>query len=246
MVEYLLQMADDELVLGQRYAEWLGIAPDLEEDVAFSSISQDELAHSLFYYSLLEKLGVGGADALAYARPVGERRNSILLERPRRDWAYTLVRGLCFDVWEQIRLVAAMHSTYLPLAQGAQKIHREERYHLLHMQTWFERLGTAGGEARERLEQAVAQVWVDLPDLFSLGTVGDALQASGILSLTAAKQRFTWEERMQTYFTQAGMVWRTFPATPAQNGRMGQHSADLTELLNTFTEVYQTNPAAVW
>ena len=34
--QLLLPIADDELVLGWRNSEWTGIAPFLEEDVAFS------------------------------------------------------------------------------------------------------------------------------------------------------------------------------------------------------------------
>ncbi len=246
LAEYLLQLADDELAVGQRYAEWLGLAPDLEEDVAFSSISQDELAHSLFYYTLLENLGVGCADELAYARPANERRNSVLLEQPSKDWAYTIARGFCFDVLEQIRLAAALRSTYLPLAQGAQKIQREERYHLLHMQTWFERLGMAGGEARQRLNEAVESLWLDLPDLFSLGTAGNILFKSGVLPLTEAELRQTWEQQVKPSFAHAGLAWRSLPTRSDKNGRLGQHGAALVELLQTFAEVYRTNPVAVW
>ena len=34
-VQLLLALADDELILGWRNSEWTGIAPSLEEDVAF-------------------------------------------------------------------------------------------------------------------------------------------------------------------------------------------------------------------
>jgi 1,2-phenylacetyl-CoA epoxidase catalytic subunit len=58
----LLGLADDELILGWRDSEWTGIAPMLEEDVAFSSIAQNEIGHARAVYELLSE----DADALAF------------------------------------------------------------------------------------------------------------------------------------------------------------------------------------
>ena len=44
--QLLIEYADDELILGWRDSEWTGIAPSLEEDVAFSSIAQNEIGHA--------------------------------------------------------------------------------------------------------------------------------------------------------------------------------------------------------
>ena len=46
LAEFVLSMADDEFVIGFSDSEWTGIAPILEEDVAMSSIAQDELGHA--------------------------------------------------------------------------------------------------------------------------------------------------------------------------------------------------------
>ncbi len=51
--DFLLELADDELVLGWRDSEWTGIAPFLEEDVAFSSIAQSEIGHARALYELV-------------------------------------------------------------------------------------------------------------------------------------------------------------------------------------------------
>ena len=53
LAELLLTLADDEFVLGFWDSEWTGIAPMLEEDVAMSSISQDEIGHARAWYELL-------------------------------------------------------------------------------------------------------------------------------------------------------------------------------------------------
>ncbi|HYU57528.1 MAG TPA: Phenylacetic acid catabolic protein, partial [Actinomycetota bacterium] len=46
----LLALADDELIIGHRHSEWTGWAPHIEEDLAFSSIAQDEMAHARLLY----------------------------------------------------------------------------------------------------------------------------------------------------------------------------------------------------
>ena len=61
-------MADDEFILGYRNSEWTGIAPMLEEDVAFSSMAQDEIGHARLMYQMLEAETGITADKIAYAR----------------------------------------------------------------------------------------------------------------------------------------------------------------------------------
>ena len=61
-------MADDEFVIGFSDSEWTGIAPMLEEDVAMSSLSQDELGHAAALYGLLGGVTGQDPDAIAYDR----------------------------------------------------------------------------------------------------------------------------------------------------------------------------------
>src|SRR5437588_5656396 len=92
LVAYLLAWADDELILGHRDSEWTGFAPQVEEDVAFSSIAQDEIGHAVLYYGLLAGLTGQSADQLALFRPVDAYRHAELVERPNGDWADTIAR----------------------------------------------------------------------------------------------------------------------------------------------------------
>ena len=92
-LEVLLRaMADDELVLGYWDSEWTGIAPILEEDVAMSSLAQDEIGHARALLSLLGELRGEDADALAYDREVAGLTHCRLVDHPRTDWAFTLAR----------------------------------------------------------------------------------------------------------------------------------------------------------
>lgn len=244
--EWLFQLADDELTLGHRDAEWLGTSPDIEGDVAFSSIAQDEVGHALFYLERLHELGESDPDTLAFNRELSLRRNAILLERENGDWAYSITRHYFYDLFDQLRLTAMHGSSYQPLAEGVRKIEREEYYHLLHMKLWFTRLARAGGEAKERIERAVTDIWPDLNGLFSFGTHEQKLVELGIITVSADALRDKWLAEMKTIFTEAGLTWPGDLPPITQDGRRGEHTEHLTTLLSTMTEVYRVAPDARW
>ncbi|GAA5345940.1 1,2-phenylacetyl-CoA epoxidase subunit PaaC [Planifilum fimeticola] len=246
LTELLFQLADDELVMGHRDSEWLGLAPDIEEDVAFSSIAQDEVGHSVYYFERLHELGETDSDRLAFDRGADRRRNAVVLERPNGDWAYTIARHFFYDVFDQIRLEALSTSGYVPLAHGVTKIRREEHYHLLHMRLWFTRLGSAGGEATERMRRAVRDLWTEIGGLFSLGDAESRLLEFGIIPIGAAELKRRWEDQVRPAFEEAKLPWPGSPAVPEIDGRKGEHTSDLERLLDSMTEVFRLDPAAKW
>src|SRR6266705_2351689 len=87
----LLEIADDELILGWRDSEWTGIAPFLEEDVAFSSIAQNEIGHARALYELAAggaaPAGLGAHDRPALPLRRGGRRAARAAEGLRRPGA---------------------------------------------------------------------------------------------------------------------------------------------------------------
>jgi ring-1,2-phenylacetyl-CoA epoxidase subunit PaaC len=133
----LLGIADDELVLGWRDSEWTGIAPVLEEDVAFSSIAQNEIGHARAFYQLL----ADDPDALAFDRTPDEYRSSQLVElRFVPDWARTIARRVLYEAADELRLESLKASADSAVAGLAAKIDREEAYHRMHAELWQERL----------------------------------------------------------------------------------------------------------
>ena len=137
----LLELADDELILGWRNSEWTGIAPFLEEDVAFSSIAQNEIGHARAWYELAAReLGMT-ADELAFDRSPDEYRCSRLVQlRLVPDWATTIARHWIYERADETRIEALKQSDETDLAGLAAKIDREETYHRMHAQMWFDRL----------------------------------------------------------------------------------------------------------
>jgi ring-1,2-phenylacetyl-CoA epoxidase subunit PaaC len=136
----LLEIADDELILGWRNSEWTGIAPLLEEDVAFSSIAQNEIGHARALYELVARERGTTADELAFDRAPEEYRNSRLVELRLLDWEKTIARHILYEEADAGRLELLKASTNPEIAGLAAKIDREEAYHRMHAQMWFERL----------------------------------------------------------------------------------------------------------
>jgi ring-1,2-phenylacetyl-CoA epoxidase subunit PaaC len=153
----LLELADDELILGWRNSEWTGIAPFLEEDVAFSSIAQNEIGHARALYELAARVLDDGrdADALAFDRRPEEYRCAPLVQlRLVPDWARTIARHVLYETADAIRIAALKEHEDAELAGIAAKIEREEVYHRLHAEMWLERL-----REEERYTAAVEELW---------------------------------------------------------------------------------------
>ena len=155
LAELLLTMADDEFIIGFWDSEWTGIAPLLEEDVAFSSIAQDEIGHARVWYEMLAQLTGDSADRLAFHRAPHEYRHAKLIDQQRGGWAFTIVRRWLYDTADSIRMSALASSSFSPLAEVAAKVRREERYHLMHLDTWMRRLAGSEGTPREEVMAAL-------------------------------------------------------------------------------------------
>jgi ring-1,2-phenylacetyl-CoA epoxidase subunit PaaC len=181
--DLLLAIADDELILGWRNSEWTGIAPFLEEDVAFSSIAQNEIGHARALYELAAaELGTT-ADELAFDRSPNEYRCAPLVQAQLiHDWAGTIARHFLYETADAIRLDGLKSSDDAELAGLAAKMDREEVYHRMHAEMWAERLrdedrfrdaleaqwpsalGVLDAELRPRLVERVRDLGVELDD----------------------------------------------------------------------------------
>jgi ring-1,2-phenylacetyl-CoA epoxidase subunit PaaC len=197
LAELLLSVADDEFVIGFWDSEWTGIAPMLEEDVATSSIAQDEIGHARALYELLAALTSDDADAIAYGREVGAYRHATLLDHERGDWAATVARRYLYETADAVRLAALSRSSHEPLAQLAGKMRREESYHLLHAEAWLRRLADGGGEAAERLADALRRLWPDAQDVFAPLVHEETLVRTGLLPTPIRALHVEWLERVR-------------------------------------------------
>jgi len=242
--ELLLALADDEFVLGYWDSEWTGIAPLLEEDVAMSSLAQDEIGHARAYYGLLAELTGRDADAIAYDREPNDFRHCRLLDHPRTDWAFTMARRYLYDTADAIRLAALGKSAYRPLAELVAKIRREETYHLAHADGWLRRLAAAEEEGRERLEAALAALSPDAATVFTPLGGEAALVTAGILPVPMTELERRWRDAIRPTFSELGLAMPGPAVDPARGRR--NHSAAFRWLWGEFTTVRRLDPAATW
>jgi ring-1,2-phenylacetyl-CoA epoxidase subunit PaaC len=251
----LLTLADDEFVLGYWDSEWTGIAPMLEEDVAFSSLAQDEIGHARVLYELLAELTGDSANRVAYGRQPEEYRHARLLDHARTDWAFSIARRFLYDTADAARLAALAESSYAPLAGIVGKIRREEIYHRMHMEAWVKRLAEGGDDAHERLSAALERLWPDALALFTPLDGEEELLNAGILPqpLLAIQQQWLGDVAplMQSLslpfpFREAGgdRYAPTFPIT--MDGGRTVHGDDFRWLWNEFTMVYREEPDGEW
>src|SRR5215218_3391921 len=152
--QQLLEYADDELILGWRDSEWTGIAPFLEEDVAFSSIAQNEVGHARALYELAARELGTTADELAFDRSPDEYRSAPFVEPRLLDWAQTIARHVLYEAADEIRLESLKQSENDDVAGLAAKMDREEAYHRIHAQMWQERL-----RGQPAFEAALGELW---------------------------------------------------------------------------------------
>ena len=174
LAEQLLTMADDEFVVGFWDSEWTGIAPMLEEDVAWSSIAQDEIGHARVWYEMLAQLTNDTADHLAFGRQPSDYRHARLVDHPRNDWAFSITRRWLYDTADSIRLAALADSSFKPLADVVAKVRREERYHLMHLDAWLRRLAGNDGMPRDGVMRALETLAPDALTVFTGPMAGQA------------------------------------------------------------------------
>ena len=242
--ELLRSMADDEFVIGFSDSEWTGIAPLLEEDVAMSSLAQDELGHAAALYGLLGGLTGADPDALAYDREPADYRHCRLLDHGRGDWAMTIARRYLYDSADAVRLEALAGGAWDPLADLVGKLVREERYHLMHVGAWLDRLGRDRGEARARLLLALRALGPDAATVFTPLPDEAGLVEAGILAAPMPELERRWRAAIGPVFAGLDLPMPPQASDPAR-GRL-DHGDAFRWLWGEFTSVRRSEPGVSW
>jgi len=243
LAELLLSVADDEFIIGFWDSEWTGIAPMLEEDVATSSIAQDEIGHARALYELLATLTDTDADVIAYGRALDAFRHASLLNHARGDWAFSVARRFLYETADAVRLAALAASAYEPLAQLATKMRREETYHLLHADAWLRRLADGPPDVRERLADALRHLWPDAQDVFAPLDGEATLVAGAWLPQPMPALHRSWVDRVRPALEP--ITGALADASPRPDGRH-RRTEDFAWLHGEFTMVAASEAGATW
>ena len=246
LFEYLLRLGDDRLVLGHRMSEWCGHGPILEEDIALANIALDLVGQGSALLKLAgETEGAGrDEDALAYFRSEPEFRNAHIVELPKGDFAFTIVRQFLFDAFSVLQWDALQHCAFTPLAGIAAKALKEDRYHLRHSSDWMLRLGDGTDESRARAQTALSELWRFTGELFEADAVDSAVHSNGVVVDLAAIQS-RWQQTVSDVVKRATLA---LPSAGPQSsgGRRGRHTESLGHMLAEMQIVARSHPGAKW
>jgi ring-1,2-phenylacetyl-CoA epoxidase subunit PaaC len=251
--DLLLRLADDELVLAERYTEWQVRAPTLESDISLANIAQDELGHARLWYNVVETFGYDETD-LIWERDAEDFRHSTLVELPfeEGDWADAVVRSYLYDVAEDIQLRALEDSTYAPIRDRVGKVLGEEDYHLEFAESWMEHLA-ADDEAREKLQDALDRLYPYALTLFepSDEDIEETIMELGLRDEELVGLRDEWYDRVSSYLESIGLevpgldlpeqydIHVSPDQLPEHVGRDGNHTDDWEALLDEMTNTYE-------
>ncbi|HVE52782.1 MAG TPA: 1,2-phenylacetyl-CoA epoxidase subunit PaaC [Ramlibacter sp.] len=245
-VQYLLRIGDTALILAQRLSEWTGHAPVLEEDIALANMALDLIGQSralLTHAGALEGAG-HDEDQLAFLRDERDYRNVTLVELPRGDFAFTIVRNTVMSTFFKQLWTRLSTSSDPELAAIAGKAIKEVRYHQQHAADWLVRLAGGTEESRRRVDRALADLWRYTAELFTSDAVDEHAQASG-LGPRWGDLHDAWLAEITHIFSEAGLVVPA--AVPfASTGKTGVHSEHMGFILAEMQHLQRAYPGGVW
>jgi ring-1,2-phenylacetyl-CoA epoxidase subunit PaaC len=242
--DYLLQLADDRLILGHRLSEWCGHAPILEEDIALANMSLDLIGQANLLLEMAGKVEGQGrtADTLAYFREAVEFRNALIVELPRGNFGFTIARQFLVSTFEVLQLERLQSSKEPELAGIAAKAFRETRYHVRHCADWMLKLGDGTDESHQRTQAAVDDLWRYTGELF--GDTDEGLVKQGI-AVDCASLRDPWKKEVARVL-QAATLTMPEDGFMQRGGRDGKHTEHLGHLLAEMQIVARSFPGAEW
>jgi ring-1,2-phenylacetyl-CoA epoxidase subunit PaaC len=250
LFDYLLRLADSDLVLAQRLGEWVGHGPALEEDIALTNIGLDLLGQARLWFAYAGEVearfaGTGRSeDALAFSRDSGEFRNLLLVEQPNGNYADTMVRQFFFDVWHRLVLAALTGSRDARIAEIAAKAQKEVIYHVERSADWVIRLGDGTDESHARMQAATDALWMYTGEMFEADETDRALADEGIGCHLSALAR-PWHDAVEAVLTEATL---DVPSAGfmQRGGRRGVHTEHLGHMLATMQWLSRSHPGVQW
>lgn len=241
---YVLRLADDALVLGQRLCEWTSRGPTLEEDIATSNIALDYLGRARMLYAYAGQLTASDEDSLAFLRDAREFTNLLMHELPRGDYAFTTVRQFFIDTFDILYFEALAHSTDSRLAAIAAKTIKESRYHLRRSHDLMLRLGDGTDESNARMQTALEELWGYRQEFFQMDDLENRLTKTGVAVDRLALED-AWSISIRSCLAEAKLQ---VPDSEWQvsGGRSGNHSEHLGHMLDEMQCLHRSHPGAIW
>lgn len=246
LYNYILGIADNSLILGQRLGELTGHGPTLETDIACTNISLDLFGQVRSYFQYAAKIAEDNRteDDIAMLRKEREYVNVLLAEQPNTNFAYTMARQFLFDVYHLAFLSELEKSKDLTLSAIAKKCIKEVRYHKRFSSDWIKRLGDGTEESKAKMQEAINDLWTYTDELFHQTEADKAMVSEGIgVDVTKLKD---------DYYKQVNEVLETatleIPESKyfQKGGKKGIHTEHLGYLLSELQYMQRTYPNMEW
>lgn len=253
-LEYLLRLADSDLILAQRLGEWVGKGPVLEEDIGSTNVGLDLLGQARLWYGYAGEVearfaGKGRSeDEFAFLRDGPQFRNLLLVEQPNGSYADTLARQFYFDHWHRLLLAALARSSDARIAGIAAKAAKEVAYHVERSSDWIVKLGDGTDESHRRMQAALDDLWPYTGEMFAMDGVERDLAAAGIAA-DAEALREPWRAAIGRVLDDATLACPTaawMQGGGGRGGKQGVHTEHLGHLITGMQFLPRAYPGAQW
>ena len=253
LLDYVLRLADSDLILAQRLGEWVGHGPVLEEDIALTNVGLDLLGQARLWFAYAgeieaRKVGSSGAgrseDEFAFMREGGGFRNLLLAEQPNGNYADTTARQFYFDVWHELLLRNLAVSRDRRIAEIAAKALKEVMYHAERSADWVIRLGDGTELSHTRMQSGIDDLWMYTGEMFAADDTDLALAAEGVAADVGALLP-AWRDRVAAVLDLATLTMPS-AAWMQRGGKQGVHSEHLGHLLAEMQSLQRAHPGALW
>ncbi len=243
---YVLRLADTALVLGHRLSEWSSRAPTLEEDIALSNIALDHIGQARALYAHAAKLEGNGRneDDLAFLRGAPQYLNVQLVERENGDFAVTMARQLFYSAFAAPHFSMLAKSCDAEVAGIAGKAAKECAYHLRHASEWVIRLGDGTEESRQRMQNAVDDLWMYTGELFEADAIDGAMITQGV-GVDPGSVKPSWDATIDTVLAEA-LLAKPKSGWMSSGGKRGQHTEHLGHMLGQMQSLHRAYPGVTW
>jgi len=246
LYQYILGIADNSLILGQRLGELCGHGPSLETDIALTNISLDLFGQVRSYYQYAAKISSDGRteDEIAMLRQEREYLNVLLVEQPNTDFGYTMAKQFLFDVYHLLFLKELQKSKDFTLSAIAAKSIKEVSYHQRFSSDWIKRLGDGTEESHERIQNAINDLWIYTDEFFHL-TLADKTMLEEGIGVDVIKLKGEYFKKVSEILQEATLE---FPEIKyfQKGGKQGIHTEHMGYLLADLQYMQRAYPDMEW
>lgn len=242
--DYILMMADNVMILGQRLGEWCGHGPVLEQDIAITNIALDLIGEARNYYQYLGETEGKKEDEYPMKRDVRAFKNILLTEVPNGHWGDTIMRQCMFDCYHYYLLEGMTTSKNERLAAIAKKSIKEATYHLAFSGEWVIRLGDGTEESHQKMQQSLDDLMpyfneMFIPESYEIWCHEQNIAPSPEVVRSSANEKFN------AILTQATLQMPE-KYYSKKGGKSGLHTENLGFILADMQYLQRSYPGVDW